>query len=71
MFFVKSLPGLFLHYLLGKTCYPLILRLSINAATLWHFVSSGRDGERLVDVLGLVDFVGRFIFMRLINSRRL
>jgi hypothetical protein len=41
--------------------------LSITAATLLHRVSSGRDGERLADVGGVVDFVGRFTLMRLMN----
>jgi hypothetical protein len=47
--------------------YLSIPRLSITAAILLHRVSSGRDGERLADVRGVVDFVGRFILMRLMN----
>jgi hypothetical protein len=47
--------------------YLSIPRLSITAAILLHRVSSGRDGERLADVGGVVDFVGRFILMRLMN----
>jgi hypothetical protein len=44
-----------------------ISRLSTTAAVFLHRVSSDRDGERLADVGGVVDFVGRFILMRLMN----
>jgi len=42
-------------------------RLSITAAILLHRDSSGRDAERLADVGGVVDFVARFILIRLMN----